>query len=228
MKQPLCRIIHISDLHLVVPGNAHKNRKRSLAFAYKLAYGIVPQLRPIGFKILQGFGGHEPMALVQFRKALLGALATKTRWPSSILLATGDLSTWGDAPAIDSAVKFVETTARNSTLDALLLYGNHDAWPGQLPLFATSQAVHQQERALTARRSFTTMPSPKGVQLFRVPTVIHDRVLNTAATGNAPASAWSSWPANLPGSVRIALTHHPVGGPPSSIALKDQIGRAHV
>lgn len=227
--EPFLQIVHISDLHVI-------DRRSIDAAAVR---GWVRRLRGIPTRIpdwvanwiSDGTAPHDPLAVPLFVE-FLQALTTDDVWSKrkTWLVDTGDLTTLGDDKSFNLGRSYVEEflqvcPAFGST------YGNHDAWPGKLPLFAASAAITGQTKVLLANHFAVASPHhplstpvPHGagqVQLYFADSVIHNWWWNTWALGQVSTSQLDAL-RNLvdehfvPGrrDFRILAIHHPVHYPP--------------
>jgi 3',5'-cyclic AMP phosphodiesterase CpdA len=223
--KPFLQIVHISDLHVIDP-------KSTDAAAVR---GRIRRLRGISTGIADwisdGTAPHDPLAVPLFGE-FLAELATDKVWANCTtwLVDTGDLTSLGDGNSFRLGRSYMKEFVQVFP-DFGSTYGNHDAWPGILPLFATSAAITGQTKVLLANhfavaspRHSLSMAIPHGagqVQLYFADSVIHDRWRNTLALGEVPRSQLDAFqklvdkhflPARH--DFRILAIHHPVHYPP--------------
>lgn len=175
---------------------------------------------------------HSPRAISLFTDFLQEICIDDPIWSKckTWLVDTGDLTSLGDNGSLDLGSQYLKSLARICP-DVASLYGNHDAWPGTLPLIAAISALRNQLPALVSRKFHVASPQlemkipiPHGdgeVQLYLVDSVRHGRIRNTLALGKVENSQLEAL-GNLvdanysPGKkyFRILAVHHPVHYPP--------------
>ncbi len=222
---PFLQIIHISDLHVVDPRSPDAANVR----------GRVRGLRSIWSNLAEwiddGTAPHDPQAVPLF-KEFLDEVITDPAWAKckTWLVDTGDLTSLGDAGSLDLGRSYLAEFVRACPQFASI-YGNHDAWPGKIPLLAGAAAIAEQWKVLLGRDYVVALPRcplsidiPHGsgqVQLYSVDSVIHDRWRNTQAEGEISDAQLEA----LQGLVdqnydpkrhdlRILAVHHPIHYPP--------------
>jgi len=222
---PLLQIVHLSDLHFrqrqgPAPVTARWTSRRA----------------PAATSVFQGMEGHDPQVLGPLVRSIRERVRpSKDAFRHGTYLAvTGDLATLGDTASADRAEKLIKDIASQAGLpDPLVVYGNHDVWPGELPLFARADLDARRsalrQRPLHAGDRPARMLGAGRFSLWSLTTVRHGRFENTLALGHigtdrywehdkkmAPqldvlaAAAAAAPPATGEHEVRIALTHHPV------------------
>lgn len=215
------RIIHVSDPHV-----AHCAAWQRRPLERFLARWLP---RPAANLIKGSLAGHDPAALAYFRVSAQEALAADD-WEENHLVVTGDLTTWGDAPTLAFALQAWRDEATTLGVQGPhVIYGNHDVWLDDFPLFVPAQALDQHRTALHTVPPFQCV-SPVNhhnataapASLWSLNTVLHDPINNALALGEVREHAyWEQLPgahqlAALgragPGAVRVVLTHHPVAG----------------
>jgi len=227
--KPFLQIVHISDLHVIDP----------ISIDAAAVRGWIRRLRriPTGIAgwsadwISDGTAPHDPLAGTLFAE-FLTVLTSDPIWAAhkTWLVDTGDLTTLGDDNSFNLGRNYVEEFRRVCPAFGST-YGNHDAWPRKLPLFAASAAIKGQTQVLSAHgfavaspKQSLSMEIPHGagqVQLYFADSVIHDRWRNTLALGEVPRSQLDALQSLvdkhfLPGrhDFRILAIHHPVHYPP--------------
>lgn len=209
----LCRIFHLSDLHLVAEPTARK--------LDDCPNPLVVALRRLFF---QGCAPHDSEALRHCREAIRAELEADETWPHTLIVATGDLSTWGDPKSISAACKWLEGIEakkwiRPSRVSIFRIYGNHDAFPGEenwFPFLATNAQIDtarsRAREVCQPQTSSMRLPTNISVEFHRINSVIHDQVLNTFAWGRVDQDSLTRLRAENGTSrcVGIAVTHHPV------------------
>jgi len=215
---PLLQLVHVSDLHFrqrqgPAPVEARWSGRRAPAWT----------------SVFQGMEGHDPQTLgplTQSIRAQVAASAGAFRH-GTYLVVTGDLATLGDAGSAERAETLVRDIAARAGLPApLVVYGNHDVWPGVLPLFARAD-LDAQRSALRARPLHAHDRPARALgagpfSLWYLDTVRHGRFENTLALGHIGADRYWEKDRKLPpqlaalsaaataSELRIALTHHPI------------------
>lgn len=187
------RIVHVSDLHLFVEADG---TKRPFAQVGWIA-GRALQFARSGTSVplVGGFEVHEDSAL----EALLTTITRLAEDPEMpmIVIQSGDVSTFGcrHEPA---GVSFPEwefwrsqaAVPRVSQPKAWIdLYGNHDVWPGALPLMgfwhvqeARDELRRQHHRDQLPQRHAIDVDGHR-VEVYVVNTVQHTAIANTLADG---------------------------------------------
>ena len=235
--QPVLQIVHITDLHLVAP------TARTFAARLRLLRRYMPQ-RWRRF-IESRSAPHDPAALRKFREFMHELNSHRSAWTgvTTWLIDTGDLTVYGDRDSLTEGWTWHRNAGiRASSGTSLALHGNHDAWPGDFPLFAKDSAIQAQRRRL--RSVYPTLPSQPlrviipgagdgaVIELWALNSVACDRMLNAWAYGvlknddppGPPGSAIHEMAKRIRqrGKVRtfrILATHHPIHYPPPEPAL---------
>jgi 3',5'-cyclic AMP phosphodiesterase CpdA len=223
---PFLQIIHISDLHVCDPksrnavamrGWVRKLRKRMPFMATLIEDGMAP---------------HDPLAVNLFIKFLDEITVQDSAWSkcSAWVVDTGDLTSLGDPDSLDLGRTYLNEVAKVCPQVASI-YGNHDAWPGTLPLFAPNSAFESQPGVLTARHFTVAAPGlalrapiPHGggeVLLYFVDSIRHGRWDNLLALGKVPDPQLDALKTLIDQNhapdrrdFRILAVHHPVHYPP--------------
>lgn len=245
--QRIARFLHFSDLHFVRHAG-RGSRAKTRASVQPLLSSLFPSTDYRNFRnyfLTQGTAGHENRALklltrsIEQEMAVSGWSAEQTR-----LCFTGDLSTWGDQDSIDSTCKYLDMLARRFELpEPIIIYGNHDVWPGNPP-GADGLPIRSAETDLATRRSELRYPGGRfggtwmlglgdlcagrvkiGVALS-LNSIVHAPLANMLALGNVGEDRY--WEANpgkdqvdsleaQVGSDRLAVIamHHPLYDPAS-------------
>jgi hypothetical protein len=169
--KPLLQIVHVSDMHL-----AKRNSLKGRAVAEFLS-----GLPVIGLRIKQGLAGHDPAALKAFEASLIRVIKSKPSWlERTIVVATGDFSTWGEDNYGMAAVNYLKRAAQRASYAAfeqlkadaqkaqpqvqppkhfrlipvLPIYGNHDVWPEGFPLAFSNEELDQRRTNLRLHPPF--------------------------------------------------------------------------
>jgi Calcineurin-like phosphoesterase len=223
--EPFLQIVHISDLHVIDP-------RSSNAVAVR---GRIRGLRGVSTGIAEwiadGTAPHDNLAVPLF-KEFLKEVTKDPEWAEckAWLVDTGDLTSLGDQGSLDLGCSYLNEFVTVCP-DVGSTYGNHDAWPGKLPLFAAGGAITAQSQVLSARQYVvasprcplsTTIPRGAGqVQLYFVDSIIHDRWKNTMALGEISTNQLSALQSLVDQNFdakrhdfRILAVHHPVHYPP--------------
>lgn len=187
---PFLQIVHISDLHVIDPKSPNAVGLRGSIRKLR-NYFRWPQV--IEF-IEDGIAPHDPLAIRQFKLFLEQITSKESGWSQceTWLVDTGDLTSLGDQESLKLGGQFITDLKKHCTHSASI-YGNHDAWPGKLPAWATKSDIAAQKTALSTLNYNVDTPClalriaiPGGngeVQLYLVDSVIHDRWRNFRALG---------------------------------------------
>ena len=185
------QIIHISDMHLLANDNAYSAGRR-----LRQAISILPS--SLKAMARSNAASHNRFAVKAFNKFIPKITVNDPSWKGSPtwLLDTGDLTTFGDASSLELGQVWLQKFHDGAGKPPQrLLYGNHDAWPGDFPLLA---AVGLAERHRdTLRRNWYPGRLPEEpltvdipgrtdgaqIQLWTLNSVLHDRAYNTLALG---------------------------------------------
>ncbi len=223
--RPFLQIVHISDLHVMDPRSPNAVAGR----------GRIRGLRGVSTGIANwiddGTAPHDRLAVPLFKEFLEEVtedpeLSDCETW----LVDTGDLTSLGDQDSLDLGRNHLKEFAQVCPKFASI-YGNHDAWPGKLPLLAASPAITAQSQVLGARQYVvaspqcplrTTIPHGAGeVQLYSVDSIIHDQWRNTWALGEISDAQLDALKSLVDQNYvpsrhdfRILAVHHPVHYPP--------------
>jgi Calcineurin-like phosphoesterase len=222
---PFLQIIHISDLHVVDPRSPNAASVRSR----------IRSLRDISTNLAEwiddGTAPHDPQAVLLF-KEFLDEFLRLPPWDKckTWLVDTGDLTSLGDADSLELGRSYLAELV-SACPQFASIYGNHDAWPGKIPLVAGATAIAEQWKILVGHDYVIALPRcplsidiPHGsgqIQLYSVDSVIHDRWRNTQAEGEISEAQLEF----LRGLVdenydpkrhdlRILAVHHPIHYPP--------------
>lgn len=236
-------IVHVSDMHCKGPAAAAD------VVTQRIVRRTAKTLRRCGGAKLanhleerwkNGLAGHDPLAHKEMC-AFLDTFANSSEFGGvkTWLLDTGDLSSLGDPRSLQIALNWLRDYER--ILDAeqtLVIHGNHDAWPGMFPLFATNSQLQGQPATLAGLirgrwpdvSVSTAIPhSNAKFHLSTIDSTIADRFQNTLARGYVNLD-----PARLPNEFfamdkrmqkyfhpggqqrdfRVLALHHPVHYPP--------------
>jgi Calcineurin-like phosphoesterase len=136
MRQ-LLQVVHVTDLHWLEPASA------PLAVAARDGWDEIgdqertqaPTRRERFEEWLfkSGTAGSSVLAREQFARSLAEVLPKFPDWEHRWLVATGDLSAWGDDPSINHAIGWLSGLARDHKMQWTAIYGNHDVWLGNDP-----------------------------------------------------------------------------------------------
>lgn len=218
MTEPLLQLVHVSDLHF---RQRHGPSPVSARWAGRRT--------PSRDAVFQGMEGHDPQVLGPLVRSIRDRVGpSKGAFKHGTFLAvTGDLATLGDAGSAESAERLVADIAAQAGLPApLVVYGNHDVWPGALPLFARAD-LDARRSALRARPLHAADRPARALRagpfsVWYLDSVRHGRFENTLALGHIGADRYWEKERNLrpqldalvaaatESELRIALTHHPV------------------
>jgi len=236
-------IVHVSDMHCKGPSAPAD------VVTQRLVRRTAKALRKCGgakFADLleerweNGLAGHDPRAHARMCEFLhTFAKSSEFGGIETWLLDTGDLSSLGDTHSLVTALKWLRDYERIlNAQHTLVIHGNHDAWPGVFPLFASESQLKGQPATLTALiRGYwpnvsvnTAIPhSNAKFHLNTIDSTVADRFQNTLARGYVDLN-----PARLPNKFsdidrrmrkyfhpggrtrdfRVLALHHPVHYPP--------------
>lgn len=224
---PVLQIVHVSDLHVKTMTATVNHSLSSIARA---ALRRIRKHNLYGWK--EGTQGNFPLAPAAFERFLRTMKARDTEWSDipTWLIDTGDRSTFGDHDSLAAGEKYLMDWADAlGGCDYRSLYGNHDAWPGILPILApggiNSQRRHvQQQRGwnppnwIDQPLSIDILDGSAAIELFAADTVCWNVRHNTCAVGKLEEESINSIHAKLKNrgpkkSLRILATHHPIAFP---------------
>jgi 3',5'-cyclic AMP phosphodiesterase CpdA len=223
---PFLQIVHISDLHMTDPKTANAVAVRDWIRKLRRWLPAVAEY------VEDGVAPHSPRASFLFRDFLKEICIDDPIWSKckTWLVDTGDLTSLGDQGSLDLGSQYLKSLT-GICPDVASLYGNHDAWPGTLPLIAAISALRKQIPALVSRKFHVASPQlkmripiPHGdgeVQLYLVDSVRHERIGNTRALGKVGKSQLDALHNLVDDNYspdkkdfRILAVHHPVHYPP--------------
>jgi 3',5'-cyclic AMP phosphodiesterase CpdA len=255
--QPVLQIVHVSDLHFkdTHSGDA-KLLESSWAILERAMRGLAKKYN--WFNWHEGTHGHYSQAPDAFSLFLAEDLVQKdlarnrqAEWfhqradrPPTWLVDTGDLSAFGDQPAIDLGRKWLKRWCTElGAADFRSLVGNHDAWAGCHPAFSitapaqiTNAQRNLQQHADWNRSSWVSNPltaslpgSRAKIELYALDSVCWGPRVNTFALGHIGSSALRRLVLQVSSvgaqdNFRILASHHPVSFP----WRKDEITAAGV
>jgi 3',5'-cyclic AMP phosphodiesterase CpdA len=244
MTEAVMRLVHFSDLHFA-PGQMGPLQRRLAAQAFS------PVLGPLFQKLEAGLAPHDPKALRPLRDSIVQCVGDPNSpyVDRTYLVVTGDLTTWGDHGSMQSALSLIDVIAMRAGLPKIVLYGNHDVWPGVpgrtsgLPIAASDSkldsarsALRQHEFPVDYSREVAAAPFAGGTRrlvLWEIDTVQHERWANFLAEGQVRRDRYWETRAPVcqldtlqrmsnPADVVVALTHHPVHHVPDNVTLQDR------
>jgi 3',5'-cyclic AMP phosphodiesterase CpdA len=223
---PFLQVVHISDLHVCDP------RTRNAVSVRNLVRRLRKRLPSIAKYIEDGMAPHDPLAVTLFADFLNEIAVNDETWSKcrTWVVDTGDLTTLGDPDSLDLGRTYLNKLA-NVCAELASIYGNHDAWPGTLPLLARHSALANQTSVLTARQFTVAAPGlalrapiPHGggeVLLYFIDSIRHGRWDNTLALGEVPDPELDALKALIDENhaegrrdFRVLAVHHPVHYPP--------------
>lgn len=227
--RPVLQIVHVSDLHVVATKHSASTKVRALE---RLAFRL--GIRPLWEKLRDGTAPSDLYAPMFFRLFLSRITSGDQAWRNvaTWLVDTGDQTTYGDASSVSEAQKILDgfAVAMGSSPNHVVkaIWGNHDAWPDDLPIAARANiAAHTQllTREFTVGSAAHWMRAPipgtqSEIQLCSIDTVDVRWQKNTLALGFVAESQLAQLDAYLNAhgaaspNLRILLTHHPVHYPP--------------
>ena len=244
MTELIGTIFHLTDMHLCVERDGAL-RENTRWLSRLLVRGARKMPGASMRNVLAGSMWHREPALEGLRRTLPLLLREETQAPADssapiVVLQGGDVEALGSwAPRHHSgytafpSFDFVHTHLSRHEAGAAWLdvFGNHDTWPGMVPVVPTSTARHNRARIATvpglegpwpAPVELATVPVP--LVVARVNTVAREPVGELLAYGavsehppdperpddvmeqlTAQLAPWRDRPA-----VRVVLLHHPV------------------
>lgn len=225
---PFLQIVHISDLHMSDRRSPdHVSIRESIRKVKKFGW-LTKGLAAI---LEAGVAPHDPSASAAFGEFLHRVAGVDPVWSKceTWVVDTGDLTSLGDQYSLKLGQKFLRSLATEGKVASI--YGNHDAWPGNLPMLVAHSAFAQQVTRLT-RLSYNVGKASLALQLdipnstnrvllFLIDSVDHDRINNTAALGRVGKEQLAEFKALASQNYdpqrkdfRILAVHHPVHYPP--------------
>lgn len=204
----LCRIFHVSDLHFVTAATRNEvQQSNNIA------------TRALRLLFSQGSAPHDPDALSECVRAIRREIDGDPGW-QTLIIVTGDLTTWGDRASLAGATKVLSDLGQETGSRLMVLFGNHDVWPGEEPWFpafaTTAQIGSSSVRAAACQVPNETslrLPTAIALEFHRLNTVLADRMLNSLAWGLLDQPSLDRLRAETKGTlsaIGVALTHHPV------------------
>jgi hypothetical protein len=147
MPIDIARIVHLTDLHLFVDEHGNTRDPRQLVFDryFLRIFATLAQKWFAGIE--NGFNHHSTEALSALLRTL-DDLAAEPRNAPLIVTVSGDVEAYGGRPqhSMDfdfPGYDFTDTQLRALKANAFLfVHGNHDVWPGGLPLCHPASANH--------------------------------------------------------------------------------------
>jgi hypothetical protein len=164
--EPIVQIVHYSDIHL--RGKGHSRQRLLLERAKRW----LPQ------EYQQGLASADRQALSAFEHFLHYGVASDPAWRGQPiwLVDTGDGTTFGDDESMrEWAVEWTGRFKRaaGTLSEHLMLYGNHDAWPGTFPAFAPTKLETQRD---SLRRKWFKHGMPRSPLSAPIPGTTSSRV----------------------------------------------------
>jgi hypothetical protein len=225
---PVLQIVHVSDLHVkhvtANPAHALTGRGRNLS---RRILQIVQRRDLLGWD--DGTQGHYYSAPESFRRFLVRWNKKHPEWAQvqNWLIDTGDRTAFGDqASIIEGGSHLQMWSAALGNCPVRSLFGNHDAWPGTLPLLHPGGLQEQQSLVMSRPEwncadwlsSPLSVPIPNGhIDLFAVDSVCWGVNRNTRAVGDISNHSHQALvarlriaQANRREGLRILAMHHPL------------------
>lgn len=232
--QPALELVHVTDLHVKVAqaNAAHPLAAKRRLFARKLR-DIIERRNLFGWD--EGTQGHYTYAPESFRRFLHAWVARDADWDKvpRWLVDTGDRTAFGDVASITAGAAYLQLWAQALRgASVRTLFGNHDAWPGTLPLLRPG-GIKAQRRIVEAvsgwnpklwRSSRLSVPIPgragHHIDLYAIDSVCWGVSRNTRAVGHLKKAALRSLQSMLGVAklherqgVRVLALHHPLAFP---------------
>ncbi len=250
--KPALQIVHVSDLHVVATKRPSAHTVRNFERWLKRA-----GLLSLWETLHDGTAPNDMFAPIMLREFIEKITVRDPVWShlATWLVDTGDQTTYGDDPSFARARReldsFVAACGSSPPSGSLInLYGNHDAWPDDLPVLARGKiaphtaALAKPPHRFAVRSAQAPLRAPlpaanAEIQLYSLDTVndgswenfcargiVDDAQLNhldrLLHTGQATAGGPH---------LRILATHHPVHFPAKRpaytkvIANESDVGR---
>jgi hypothetical protein len=197
MSVEVLQLVHLSDMHLFVDqfGRNYSPTERAKTVRY-IKRLLNLGLSPSGIKNLgDGLNTHSDSALSALWQTLSNIINNKGN-SKLILIHSGDLTAYGHSgdttnpyPSFDFWLN--KKNNHKSDIDYFFdVFGNHDAWPGTLPIFRPA-SIKQAIDDLRTRAEFKDLiPDCRiidlnsyRVEIYRLDTVCTAWPLNTLAVG---------------------------------------------
>jgi hypothetical protein len=205
-----------------------------------------PLLAPLYREIINGTAPHDRFAPYLFEDFLKRITTEDPEWSAlpTWLICTGDITTFGDGASLLEGKRWLERFAQHVKA-TLWLYGNHDAWPGTLPLFASHDIASHQAQLAVYCKSWPTNPLREPfydstgnlvgeVQLYGLDSILHSAWQNTWARGEIEQELLKNFATDIDKNasgahdLRILATHHPIHYPASPIYQMVMRNATHV
>lgn len=200
---PVLQIVHISDLHITDSSVVREFSRRARLLS-RIAKLVTQETW------LQGTAPYAPNAIEPFKRFLIRLKKEDSVWRNhpAFLIDTGDLTTFGDKKSLHLGKQLFQDFATTLGADKVLsLHGNHDAWPGEFPLFVNKRKLESHRKML--RTDFFPQSWPEKPHCFEIPgfgsqiqiyglnSVIHERFRNSRAIGEVKQDRyWENGQAN--------------------------------
>src|SRR5205807_6316652 len=99
--------------------------------------------------IEDGVAPHDPVAVGVFGRFVDRITRKDLKWSKckTWLVDTGDLTSLGDQNSLKLGQRYLAELTKICP-EAAAIYGNHDAWPGKLPLWVKSKTLSAQAKTL--------------------------------------------------------------------------------
>lgn len=225
--KPFLQIVHISDLHVVDPRSSNSVSVRD---QIRKLRKLLPKV--IVDAIAEGVAAHDPRAVGLFKEFLREITAADPVWSKckTWLVDTGDLTSLGDQNSLKLGRQYLADFGKICP-EMASIYGNHDAWPGSVPIWMSGKQMAAQSQTLTSLKYTVAapglllrMPIPHGngeVQLYFVDSIRHNPWHNLRALGEVSDPQLDALRNLVDQShnaerrdFRILAVHHPVHYPP--------------
>lgn len=227
---PILQIVHVTDLHVKSISSNPELIKGN--FIQRVALEVIKGRNIGDWK--GGTEGHLPKAPDSFRNFLRRFREKDPDWAhvQTWLVDTGDRTAYGDNSSLELGNRLLAYWAKELGNHKIFsIYGNHDAWPGTLPL-VQGNLIQEQRSAVHKTPGWNPLSwinspleinipdSNSKIQLFGLDTVNWSLFLNTLALGSVDSSSYATLQKRIAEDVltgqknyRILATHHPFAFP---------------
>lgn len=166
---------------------------------------------------IHGLGFATEAAVRRFERALTQALRDERRRVANgpvALVQTGDVEALGAFPTSEDfyGYDYLQTLLDKLDVPAVSVYGNHDVWPGDFPLFKLRRPGQERQKEVLARRTHVKGPLPPPTALRLDTSIDRDLVIVPVSSVRSERIRGGLWSNGK-------LSPHPPDGPDPHIAL---------